>query len=144
MVEKALQVQNQKTLELVVGMPIVWVNEELQGEAERALMVRKEAQMRKLPQQVGLQEDYLRALGFLNRLAETGISVETLEGSYNVYPLDAELMPPLAVGILHTMKTMPHPVEIEEWAILKPAPRPRDPYLAFKVAGRWYSVHQWE
>lgn len=140
--QKALQVEDRRVLELVVGMPIVWTDEKLQKEAQKALTVRREVEERNLPQQVLLQENYLRALAFFNQLTEIGVSVKALEGNFEARSLNAELMPPLAVKILHAMSRMPHPIEIQEWAILTPA-RKVDPHLAFKVAERWYSVHQW-
>lgn len=143
MKQRALQIEDQKAIELVVGTPVIWTDKELQEEAQRSLTVRTQAEERNLTEQVLLQENYLRALVFLNLLTEVGISVETLEGNFEVRPLDAELMPPLAVKILHVMEQMPRPIEIQEWAILTPA-RKVDPYLAFKVTGRWYSVYQWE
>lgn len=146
MTQKALQVRDQEVLEMVVGIPIVWTTEALQDEVESALTARQKALERSLPEQVHVQESYLRALAFLNRLAEIGVSAKPLDGYFDSHPLDAELMPPLAVKILYAMETMPHPVEIEEWAVLKPAQRRviTDPYLAFRIAGRWYSVYEWE
>lgn len=143
MTRKSLQLQQEAVLEMVVGFPISWFSSKLHDEAQKALTVREEALAKGLSKQAQLQENYIRALAFLNRLAEMGISVEILEGNYEFHRLDVEHMPPLAVKILHAMETMPHPVEIEEWAIAKPARRVVDPYLAFKVADHWYFVYQW-
>lgn len=145
--QNGLQIRDAETLELIVGIPVAWTSETFRDEAEKALTVRKEAQELGLADQVLLQENLLRTLAFVNQLAREEILVQPLEGSFDMQSLGTELMPPTAVKVLHTAKTMPHPIEIQEWAILKPSRRTSaraDPYLAFRIAGQWYSIFQWE
>lgn len=139
---KTLTVQKQQALEQVLGTPVSWESLELRTEASRALEIRQQSLDRGLSKQVRLQENYLRALAFLNNLVVQGIRVTPLDGNYKVQNLGAQLLPPIGLKILQIMGEMDHPLKIEGWAILTPQRRV-DPYLAFKIAGRWYSVLQW-
>lgn len=145
MADKALQLHDQKILERVVGFPVAWINEKLRGEVKETLELRQEALKGGLSEQALLRENYLRALAFLNELSRriNNISVEPLEG-HDLYALDTELIPYPGMKIIEVAESMPHPIQIEDWKILKPARRRVDPDLAFKVAGRWYSVLHWD
>lgn len=139
-----LKTTDQREIEMVVGIPVAWTSEALGGEAQKALAVRREAGELGLKEQVQLQENYLRCLAFLNLMAGEGIMVQPLTITPEVQTLGSELIPPMGIRILAIAHSMKYPIEIEEWAILKPARKVLDPYLAFRVAGKWYSVFQWE